>query len=225
MSHTTDANASTSSITRRRAGQWAAIGSGAYIVAWLVGLVIAPSAPSNTASAAKIHAYYLAHGSASMVQSILVHGVAGAALIVLAVTTYKVFGDAWALAAGIAAAVVSFVQVDLAAFATRNVAGTTASTSKHLFQAINYADTVKLVLLAGFVGLLTNAIVAAEAGARRYRIFGWVAAASLILGGMDFIVDNAVLSAVLEVSLILLLIWAGISGAKTRRYALELIPS
>jgi hypothetical protein len=210
----------TTSSTQSRAGRWAAIAAGVYVGAWLVGLVIAPSAPSNNAPAARVHAYYLAHGAASMVQSLLVHGLAGIALVILAATTYRVFGKTAARTAGMAAAALSFVQVGLAVAATRNVAGTAATTSSHLFHAINYADTAKLILLAGFVTLVTAAVVGAGAGGRRYRLLGRVTAPVLVLGGLAFVINNAVLSGLLDLSLLALLAWAGITGAKTRRHGI-----
>jgi hypothetical protein len=204
--------------TPTRAGRWAAIAAAVYVAAWLVGLVIAPKAPANTDSAVKVHDYYLAHGSASLVQSLLIHGLAGIALIVLATTTYRVFGKTTARVAGIAAAVVSFVQVGLAVAATHHVAGTAADTSRNLFHAINLADTVKLVFLAGFVGLLTKAVIDAGAAGRRYPVLGLVTAPVLAIGGLSFIVDNSILYGLLELSLLLLLAWAGITGAKTRSH-------
>jgi hypothetical protein len=210
---------STSS-THSRAGRWAGISAGVYVGSWLVGLVVAPSAPSNTASAASVHAYYLAHGSASMVQSLLVHGLAGVALAALAATTYRVFDKAAARAAGMTAAAVSLVQVGLAAAASRNVPGTAATTSRTLFHAINYADAVKLILLAAFVTLVTAAVIGAGAAGRRYRLLGWITGPILVLGGLAFIIDNTVLSGLLELSLLALLAWAGITGAKTRRHAI-----
>jgi len=93
--------------------------------------------------------------------------------------------------------------------ATRDVEHTAASSSRVLFQGINVADTVKLVLLAAFVATATYA--ARRAGSTP-RWLQWVAVAVvalLPLGGAAFLVDNAVLTAALYASLPLLLLWTG----------------
>src|SRR4051794_15093869 len=69
-----------------------AAGAG-YVLAWLVGLVVAPSAPKNSAAAADIHAYFTAHADASVAQALLVHGLAGLALVGLTVGFSTAAGD------------------------------------------------------------------------------------------------------------------------------------
>lgn len=62
-------------------GAWAGI---AYVLAWLIGLFLAPSAPDPFGSAGTIDAYFSAHRPAAMIQSVLIHGLAGVALLGLA---------------------------------------------------------------------------------------------------------------------------------------------
>jgi hypothetical protein len=133
-----------------------------YVLAWLVGLVVAPAAPENTANAAAIHRYFAAHAGASIAQALLVHGLAGLALIVLAVGFARAFdGDrplaAYVAATGVASAAVSLMQVGFAVAAAHDVRGTAAGTTSAWFHAINYADTVKLLLLAAFAATATFA--------------------------------------------------------------------
>lgn len=61
-----------------RWGAWAGI---VYVLAWLIGLLLAPSAPDPFGSASTINAYFSAHRSAAMIQSVFVHGLAGVALL------------------------------------------------------------------------------------------------------------------------------------------------
>ena len=157
------------------AGRWTSVAGAAYVAAWLVGLVLAPSAPAADASAAEIHAYYAQSVPAILVQASLVHGVAGLALAVLALAIPSATGAAASarrliLASGLAGAVVSLAQWAFAVAATRDVGHTAAATSQTLFNAINVADTAKLVLLAvhrprlaaAFVSVVTaNAVLMA----------------------------------------------------------------
>jgi hypothetical protein len=74
------------------------------------------------------------------------------------------------------------------------------------FHAINYADTIKLMLLAAFAATVT-----AAAGDRMYRwlrITGRTLAPLLVLGSLDFVAANPVFAAALDLSLIALLLWA-----------------
>lgn len=61
-----------------RWGAWAGI---TYVLAWLIGLFLAPSAPDPFGSAGMINAYFSAHRSAAMIQSVFIHGLAGVALL------------------------------------------------------------------------------------------------------------------------------------------------
>ena len=98
-----------------RWGAWAGI---VYVLAWLIGLFLAPSAPDPFGSAGTINAYFSAQRSAAMIQSVFIHGLAGVALLGLtaALWRYLAAGDTAAprrvmLAAGVLAAAVSFLQV------------------------------------------------------------------------------------------------------------------
>src|SRR5919198_1988355 len=69
------------STVRRAEGRRGLAGAGfAYVAAWVVGLLVAPSAPDPDASDATINAFYADHQSATLLQAALVHCVAGLAL-------------------------------------------------------------------------------------------------------------------------------------------------
>ena len=88
------------------------------MLAWLIGLFLAPSAPDPFGSAVTINAYFSAHRPAAMIQSVFIHGLAGVALLGLtaALWSYLAARDTAGprgvmLAAGVLAAAVSFLQV------------------------------------------------------------------------------------------------------------------
>jgi len=83
-----------------------------------------------------------------------------------------------------------------------------ASTSKALFSAVNYADTVKLILMASFAITVTWAGTRAGALPTWVRGLGYLLVPLLILGGLAFVIDSSVLYMILVVSLFALLAWA-----------------
>lgn len=196
------------------AGRWTAVAGAAYVTAWIVGLMVAPSAPASTASAAQVHAYYADSTPAILLQSFLVHGLAGFALAVLALAIPRATGATRTMGRavtgfGFAAAVISFVQVAFGIAATQDVESAAATTSQSLFHAINVADTVKIFLLTGFVTAATLAAHRAGIAPHWLRLLTQVLVILLPLGGAAFLIDSPVLTATLYVSLPLLLIWTG----------------
>jgi glucan phosphoethanolaminetransferase (alkaline phosphatase superfamily) len=188
-----------------------------YVMAWVVGLLVAPSAPSQTAPDIKVQAFFQQHHTATLIQAVLVHGVAGVAFaaFVVALAGSRLVprsGSARALllVAGLAAAAVSLAQVGLEVAINRHVAGSgSASTTASLFHAVNIADTVKLVLLGVAIAAATRAMQ--EAGAVRGWVqgLGYALLPILVIGGLAFVVHSDVLSGVLDLSLLLLLLWVG----------------
>ena len=85
---------------------------------------------------------------------------------------------------------------------------TAASTSKALFSAVNYADTLKLILLASFAITVTWAATRAGVMPGWLRALGYLLVPLLIVGGLAFVIDSVALYLVLEISLVVLLFWA-----------------
>jgi hypothetical protein len=163
-----------------------------YVLAWVLGLVLGPTAPSPTAPATDIQAFYVEQAGGVVLQSLLVHGVAGIALVLLALGFARALPTwpaeaRWIRITGLAAA---------------------ASTSKALFSAVNYADTVKLILLASFAITVTWAGTRAGALPTWVRGLGYLLVPLLILGGLAFVIDSSALYMILVVSLFALLAWA-----------------
>jgi len=190
------------------------VAGAAYVTAWVVGLLSGPTTPSATAAAEDIHRYYLDSPSAILVQSSLIHGIAGAALLVLATTIPIATGAARGIrraviGSGAVAAVLSFVQVAIAVTAAAMAPASPASTSAALFDAINLTDAAKLVALAVFTGIATVAATRAQMAPRWLRGIAAMLVVLLPLGGAAFLVDDTALRTCLYVSLPVLLLWAG----------------
>jgi hypothetical protein len=209
--------------TNRR-GRLVSVASAVYVASWITGLVLAPATPAATASAEKIHDYYATNGGSILVQSSLIHGIAGIAIAVLALAIPAATSASTALtrvtkAAGVTAAAVSLLQVAFAAVAVATSSTAAASTSNHLFDDLNVADTVKLTLLAAFAAGATLAAARARTVGRKTRALTAALVVSLPIGGAAFLIDNPILTAVLYVSLPLLLIWVATFGWQVGRRA------
>jgi hypothetical protein len=196
-----------------------------YVLAWIIGLMVAPAAPDPTASDTAIHAFFLEHESATLLQASIVHGVAGLALAVFVVALARLLApgqrDAAKLTlliAGLGAATVSLVQLGIEVALNRHVAGGGApATTASLFHAINIADTVKLVLLGIAIAAASRLAAHRAALPRWLRGLGYALLPILVVGGLAFIIDSAVLTMVLDASLLLLLVWAAAVSLSARR--------
>jgi hypothetical protein len=131
------------------------------------------------------------------------------------------------LAAGLAAAVVSLVQFGMEVALNRHVTGDgSASTTASLFHAVNIADTVKLVLLGVTIFTATRLLATVRALPGWLYLLGCALLPILVIGGLAFVVNSGALSAVLTVSLLLLLLWvAAVTVVETRRQALPPRPA
>jgi hypothetical protein len=202
---------------------WAAAASLTYVGAWLAGLFATPAVPSG-ASAAEVHAHIADHPVGSLIQSLLVHGVAGAALGVLAVTlarltARRVGGRGLGLLAGtgITAAVLSWVQVALLVVLVAGIDTASPSRTAALRNAIDLVDGAKLVTLAVFVVAATVVGRRTGLGTRWLTVLASVLAPLLVAGAASFLVDLQLLSATLYVSLPLLLLVVGGTGVMAER--------
>ena len=203
-----------------------AAAGGVYVAAWLLGLATAPSAPSLDASNATIQAFYADHGSVTLAQAALVHGIAGVALAVFVVAlARRLTPDATNpnrrlfVAAGLCAAAVSLLQFALEIALNRAADAGEVSTSAALFDAVNIADAVKLVLLAVSIAAVSRLGAKTHTLPRWLRALGYTLAPILVIGGAAFVVTSDALSAILAVSLLLLLLWVAAVSITTTRAA------
>ena len=191
-----------------------------YVLAWLVGLLVAPAAP-GTADAGAVHEFFTAHAGAFLGQALLVHGVAGLALAGLTVGFAAAVGSGravrWVTGTGLAAAAVSLLQVGLGLAAAHDVAHTSAATTTGWLQAVNVADVAKLVLLAVFAAGTTRVAGCAGRLPRWLQLLGRVLVPLLAVGGLAFLRPDPALTAVLTVSLPTLLAWAGATAWRLHR--------
>lgn len=186
-----------------------------YGAAWVTGLVLAPTTPTATASGETIRDYYVNDGPQIVLQSSLIHGLAGIALAILAMMLPAATRSTPVLArtirsSGVAAAVVSLIQVGIAFVAVASASSASPRTSEQLFDTLNRADTVKLILLAVFVTSATVAVSRAGLVGRWTRVLTAVLAVALPVGGLAFVIDHRALTATLYASLPLLLTWVGV---------------
>jgi hypothetical protein len=191
-----------------------------YVGAWAVGLPLAPGAPSWT-DAQAVHDFYLEHAAPVLAQALLVHGVAGIAMAVFAVRLNAVSvarGERRNLVAvtGCSAAMVSLAQTCLALVVTRDPGQSSAAATADLLHLINLADTVKLVLLAAFVASAISALTASQRVPAWLRAISWSLVVLLPAGAAAFVIDSGLLTALLTVSLPLLLVWVAAVGSLAR---------
>jgi len=211
------------------AGRWTSVAGAVYVAAWIGGLLVVPSAPSATGPAGVLHDFYAAHVPAIVLQALLVHGVAGIALAVLAWTLPRAAGvtgrpAVLVRASGWAAAAVSLAQVGLTLVTTVGVNTATPATTRDLVHAVDVADAVKLVLLAGFVAGATALAARAGVVRRWLRVVAAVLVVLLPLGAASFLVPSTsvisgLLSLLLVVSLPVLLVWACANAYQLGRHS------
>ncbi|MFI6251699.1 hypothetical protein [Streptomyces sp. NPDC051016] len=186
-----------------------------YVLSWLTGLATGPSSPSPTADAAAVHAFYAAHSGGVLVQSLLVHGLAGVMLAVLACCIprhgpgrlYRA-----AAASGVLAAALSLTQVALAGAATKAATAPDREKTLAFFHAVNYTDIVKLVALAAFVATTTLLLTRLGHTSRAVRGIAAVLVPLLPAGSFALIAPESLLTALLALSLLLLLTWTALTG-------------
>ena len=208
---------------RGRLPRWAAAASLTYVGAWLAGLLATPAVPSG-ASAAEAHAHIVAHPVGTLVQSLLVHGAAGAALAVLAVTLSRLAaprttgrGPALVAGAGLTAAALSWIQVGPLVVLVLGADTGSPTRTAAIREGIDLVDGAKLVALAVFVVTATLVSRRTGLGPRWLTVLAWVLAPLLVAGAASFLVELQLLSATLYVSLPLLLVVVGGSGVSAWR--------
>lgn len=203
---------------RTNGTRWTAASGLIFVAAWVIGLLIKPNSPGPAASYAQLMTYYLAHQQAQMVQSYLIDGIAGLALLVFAAALRGVFGNAdgenvtvarVVLGSGVAAASVSLVQAALGEMlATRDVLADAAAT-RIVFGMLNTADTFKMLAIALLCATAAVLILRTRALPRWLGWLGAVLAVVLVVGGLSFPLSSTSLYVVLQVALPLLLGWVG----------------
>jgi len=96
------------------------------------------------------------------------------------------------------------------------VMGSSAEGTRTLFNAINKADTIKLILLAVFVGSASWAAARNGALPRWVTWLGAVTVVFLVVGGLAFLAKSAVLNVALDISFAAA---AAVGGSSERQHA------
>ncbi len=205
---------------------WLAFFGFLYVAVWVIGLLIPTGSPSVSMSNAELQQVLLANQLARTVQVYLIDAVAGIAILLFAVAVSSLFLSTEEktlarviLSAGVVAGTISLVQTGVQLTLVNSDLLASAETPfRTLLVLVNQIDTFKLMALAllsvstSMLGLRTRLIPA------WINWFGIVLAIALLLGGLSFVVANAMLTAVLFASLPMLLIWVGaVSVAMTRQ--------
>jgi hypothetical protein len=126
-----------------------------YILAWILGLIVSSGGPKPDDPATKVASYFAGHEHRAIVGHLLVDGIAGLALIVIAVVVRNFVRSKdvqmaeLGFYAALSAAAISLLQFVLPMTFTYDAAHNgSVKTVRDLFVALNNADTVKIVFLA-----------------------------------------------------------------------------
>lgn len=187
----------------------------AYVGAWVVGLAAFGAGPAADATDAELTRYFADHRVMSAIQSLLVHGVAAVALLVVVAAVHRDGRSSRAgHAAGLAAVALSLVQCGLGVY--RSVVST-GSTTATLVHAIDRIDGVKMFALAAMIAASIRPFRAAGMIGPRMTALGRVGVVSLVVSGVAYAghVTGLLESAVL--SLVLLVAWVAHTGVAVDR--------
>jgi hypothetical protein len=190
-----------------------------YVLIWILGLALEPSSPGLKSSSADLTAFYLTHQQVHLIQSYLIDGVAGIALLFFSAGCasyfHRIKNQDWTLplvifGSGVAASGVSLVQAAFQQVLSSNLLPP-GDVSVHLILAIvNYLDTFKLLALFSLTGSVSLFIFQTR------QILQWIGWLSLVVsillftGGLSLLVDQSILTSALFASLPLLLIWVAV---------------
>lgn len=200
---------------RHAASPWVTTAGLLYVAAWVIGLLLEPSSPAPTASAAELVTFYQASGTRSLIQTFLFDGVAGAALLVLAAALRQTIRSADAsplpdllYGAGLAAASLSLVQGAFGELLVLHAA--TAATQGNvplLFDLMNAMDIFKLLALGLFIGAACLLAFRQRTLPRWVAILGLALAPAICVGGLSFLTRSEALYSLLFIVLPLMLVW------------------
>ena len=220
-----DAGFGTVELPTAREGLWrmlAAMAGGVFVAAFVLGAVLAPAGPGPFAARMHVHEYFVSHYHAVLQQSYFIHGLAGAALVVLAVALWRSFADVplsgvarrVLLGAGIAAAAASFVQLLIVLRIERHITrGVGTRRTDVLFDTLNRTGAAKLFLLAVAVGAASILVARSDAFPRWMPRVGYIVVPVLVLAAVADIARGPALQTVLTLSLPLLMLWVATASA------------
>jgi hypothetical protein len=196
-----------------------AVAGVSYLAAWVTGLAVWPSNLALNAAASQVAASHRAHATQAVVQYLLVEGVAGLLLgLVLAAAVSTVRGGrlaVWARPAavlGAVAVVISVTQSLLGLLLTSAATHHEVSRTGDLFTAVNRLDGVKMLALSLAAAYLAVRLAPARPAPRWLRVLAALAAVSLAVSGVTYLLLANALSGTVYLSGPLLLAWVTGTG-------------
>jgi hypothetical protein len=200
----TTAAAAGTSRRRRLLTVTGAVGIG-YTLSWIAGLAVPAPSPKFSASGAQIVSAVAGHAPALAVQFALTEGLPAAGIAVVAIALARITGSRLAMAAGVAAAVISAAQFCLGI----GLAATSSPVTAHvLYAMVNRMDGVKMLALA----VLGAAAAAAPALPRWLRWTGAVLGVAIAASGVVYLLLLQSLALLAGPALVLLLIFITSAG-------------
>lgn len=194
---------------------WPKAAGVAYVGAWVVGLAAFGAGPAAEATDAEIARYFADHRIASTVQSLLIHGIAAIALlIVLVALRRRDRSTALVHAAGLTAVALSLVQCGLDVW--RSLVSTGATTAS-LVHTIDRIDGFKMLALAVAIAASLTVFRSTGTSGRTARRVGIVTVVALVVSGVAYATATTSLLLAAYVSLPLLLTavcYAGVSAGR-----------
>ena len=212
---------------RLTAGTASATAGLVYLAVWAIGLAL----PETSVPAGDAPASALAGSAVEFWRSLLVHGIAGLALLPVVWEQHQRAGllslpyARVLLAAASAAAALSLAQF-LVGMALAGVFGSPGSgMAAALLQGLNMADGLKMLCLALWISLGTLSVRGPAGLLRRWlRPVSLLAVLSLVLSGCGYLLSAAPLMEAAFLSLPLLLFWvvaAALSAGRGRAAPLQ----
>ncbi|MEV5200641.1 hypothetical protein [Streptomyces sp. NPDC053720] len=214
---TTIAQQPASGVTARAAGY-------SHAAAWILGLVAAWGAtPEVGDTHAEIASAYDDRPIQAATQALLVHGVAAVGLVVigsgLLVRSRRTGSAAAGFAgwAGRVAGVLALVQLVLELIAVPGADPASPGRTGALFEAVQRADGVKMLVLAVLAAAVCTASRHGTLLRRREVVIGWGLAVTITLSGIGYLLLSSALTPAAYLSLPLLLIWIAALGSALGR--------
>jgi hypothetical protein len=189
-----------------------------YVAAWIVGLLIESGTPTPSAGGTALLAYFTAHRQGHLIQSYLIDGVAGIAILLFSAAMADHFRKAngesallqVVLGSGIAATSLSLVQAGFQqALSNPDVLTTDGSSLRIILLLVNQIDTFKLLALAALSVAISMLVFSTKAIPAWLGWLGIVISLTLVIGGFSFVSTAPVPTSILFASLPLLLFWVG----------------
>jgi hypothetical protein len=209
-----EAGAAGVAVPRGRLRYLPAVAGASYLTAWIAGLATWPSNLALNAAAGQVAASHRDHAAQAVVQYLLVEGLAGVllgAVLVVAVSTVRsgrlVIWARPAAVLGATAAVISVTQSVLGVLLTSASAHHEVTRAGDLFTAVNRLDGVKMLALSLTAAYLAVRLAPGRPAPRWLRVLAVLAAVSLALSGVTYLLLLNTLSGTVYLSGPLLLAW------------------